>query len=312
MRMYPEIFPYAPKFGIMSEIGQPLRAIADRRATAAIAAAVIAAALGVGQLWFGQTAGVLAWRGTASTTGTVDEAAIVIWLSAVAVALAAAAPMLLLKIKPPTNRRFLQIGMAVFGACLTVPVATAVAAVSQMYGGDLSQLRVTKLVVFGVALGGLAALISVRSQSAAWSLLYWLAIGWVLMWVSVNAEPAISPMLGHLDPGPEWSASSRQWQARMVLLAVAIAIGMALGAAARLRNWQVHGFAVTARWGSPITVSAGPGLMVAAYLAAAAIDGNVRIDVVVNLVVATVAAAGAAYGGMSLARRASPIPLRTM
>lgn len=299
----------------MSETGQRAPAATsgpDRRAVAVIAAAVIGAALGVGQLWFGQIAGVLAWRGNASTTGTVDEAAIVIWLSAAAVSLAAAAPMLLLKVRPSPRRRLIQITMAVFGACLTVPVATAIAAVSQMYGGDLSQLRVTRLVAYGVALGGLAALISVRSQPAAWSLLYWLVIGWVLMCGSVSAAPSISPMLGHLDPGPEWSSSSRQWQARMVLLVIAVVIGVALGATDRLRKWRSGGFASTGRWVSPAAVAAGPGLMVASYLAAAAIDGNVRVDAVVNLIAAGLAAAASAYAGVLLARRVAPTPLRTM
>ena len=299
----------------MSETGHPspvLRGL-DHRTLAAIAAAVVGAVLGVGQLWFGQLAGVLAWRGSASTTGTVDEAAIVIWLAASATSVAAAVPTLLLKVRLASRRRrVVQTAMAVLGASLTVPVATAVAAVSQMYGGDLSQLRVTRLVVYGVVLGGLVALIAVGSQPAAWSLLYWLVIGWVVMCGSVSAAPAISPVLGHLDPGPEWSEASRQWQARMVLLAIAVVIGVALGAAARLRDWRTGGLASASRWTLPAAVMVGPGLMFAAYGAAAVDDGSVRGDVMADLLGAGLVAAVATHAGLRLASRAAPRPLRTM
>ncbi|MFD0557892.1 hypothetical protein FB566_3179 [Stackebrandtia endophytica] len=276
--------------------------IRDRRALAAIAAAVIAAALGVGQLWLGQATGVLAWRGNASTTGTIDEAAIVIWLTAAAVSLGAAAPMLIARAPLTVRRKVLHMGLAVFGACLTAPVATAIAAWSQMYGGDLSQLRITRLVAYGVVLGGLAAWVSVRSQAAAWSLLYWIVMGWILMWGSASVAPNISPILGHLDPGPEWSTASRQWQARMVLIAIAVVLGVAVGAAARLLGWWRNRRGLPGQVSRFTSTATGPGLMLAAYLVAAALDGQIRPDAVVNLATAVLVAAVSACLGVVLAR----------
>jgi|GEM_PF-3089549 len=274
----------------------------DRRALAAIASAVIAAVLGVGQLWFGHAVGVLAWRGNASITGTLDEAAVVIWLTAAAVSLGAAAPMLIVRTRLSVRRRLTHIALAMFGACLTAPVATAIAAWSQMYGGDLSQLRITRLVAYGVVLGGLAAWVSVQSQPAAWSLLYWIAMGWILMWGSVSVAPNISPILGHLDPGPEWSVASRQWQARMVLIAIAMVLGVAVGAAARLLGWWRNRRGLSGQVTRLTSPATGPGLMLAAYLVAAAMDSQIRLDAVVNLATAVLVAAASACLGVALAR----------
>ncbi|GAA4915743.1 hypothetical protein LX16_4145 [Stackebrandtia albiflava] len=280
----------------------------ERVSAAALITAVLAAVLGAGQLWVGNAVGVLAWRGDESPGGVVDESAIVVWITAATVSLAAAAPILLRRTAPSASLRRRLVAMAVVGASITAPVAIGIASWQQMFGGDLPQSRIMLLVTTGVVLGGGVAFLTARSQPAAWSQLYWLVIGWGLMCVSVAADPRTSPTLGHLDPGPDWSADSRQWQGRLVLLAVAAVVGTTLGASARILRWRVGCHGPERPLLPVLSTAAGPGLMLTSYAVAAGLEGQWRIGPLADLVAAGFATVLTGYLGITLIRRCRPAP----
>lgn len=284
----------------------------DLRAVSAWCAAVGAAVLGVGQLFAAQSLDVLAWRGDTQPTGwgVVDEAALVVWLSAVAVGLGATAPQLLLRVVPGRRMRWALPAVAAFGALLAAPVATATAAWAQMYGGDLSQLRAVRLVCIGVVLGAATAVLAVRTRAMAWSLLGWLIIGWLLLAASSRLSPGEVPVLGHFDPGGAWSPAERLVQARLLLAVLAAATGLMIGAAAVFFGWGTaprrRGRARTPAPMPVLAVASGPALMVAANLVAALLVGRFYTDRLVGLAVALLIAIVCGYAGWEVARRMLP------
>lgn len=284
----------------------------DPRAVAAWCTAVVAAVLGAGQLLAAQILGVLTWRGEGHATaiGIADEAALVIWLAAVAVGLGAAAPRILLRAVPGRRMRLALPAVAGFGALLAIPVATATAAWAQLYGGDLSQFRAVRLVLLGVVLGGFTAILAVRSRAMAWGLAGWLAVGWTLLVAAIHVLPDQAPGLGHLDPGPQWSDSGRLLQARLLLIVLAGAVGTVIGVAAVYFGWKepaTGGRQVQREASLPLLAAAsGPALMLCAYgLAAFAVD-RLYSEHVIGLALAVSMAVVCAYAGSKLARRTLP------
>jgi hypothetical protein len=276
----------------------------DPRAVAGWCAALVAAALGVGQLLAAQFVGILTWRGDGRTTAA--EAAVVVWLAAASVSLGAVAPRLVVNLVPGRRMRLVLPGVAAVGALLTVPVATATTAWSQMYGGELSQMWAVRLVSLGVLLGGVAALVAVRHRATAWSLLCWLATGWVLLLTTTRAAPDSAPILGHLDPGPDWDPASRLLQARLLLIVLAALIGAGLGAAATVFRWGTPRIRRTRHSCAPTPVFAalaGPGLMLIADALAAVAMGQLNVPHVWSLLLAMTVAVGGCYVGSNVARK---------
>ncbi|MGH8791797.1 MAG: hypothetical protein ACRDXX_04030 [Stackebrandtia sp.] len=288
----------------MSDAGQaqPTRT-RDIRAVAAGSAALIAAALSVGQLVTAQLVGILSRGGQGdSPTGHVAEAALIVWTAASSVGLAAAIPSL--RVHPVRRRRKLVLsGGAAFGAFLSVPVAAGVAAWSQMYGGGLSQPSVAWLVMLGVGLGAVVAWFVISSRAAMWSLICWLVVGWLLVLASAAAAPDTAPTIGHFDPGPAWSDGARAWLALLVLTSAAALVGAGLGVGAKMFGW---GNGRGRRLRLPrlaAALVAGPLLMLTSYGLAGVSAGGFGWTQTATLAVGVVAAGAASYGLLTVLRR---------
>ncbi|ADD45336.1 hypothetical protein [Stackebrandtia nassauensis] len=275
----------------------------DPRVVAVCSAGILAALLGIGQLLAADLTGILFSRGGVRATAqdTVDESAIVIWIAAVAVCLAAAAPRIFLKSVPGHRMRWVLSGAAAFGALLAAPVATAIASWAQVYGSELSQSRVLRLVCLGVVLGAVVSAAAVRSKPAAWSLISWVGVVWVLLLVSVRTSPGATPLISHLDPGPQWSSGNRFLQGSLLLLMVAVLCGAALGVAGIKLRWGRD----MRRCRSAIALMsvAGPLVVLVAYLTAGVAGGDWNGGHVLNLTAASVLIATGYWAGACLTKR---------
>lgn len=301
----------------MSDVGQstgtPPRDFRrrDQRAVAASCAAISAALLGVGQLLFAQWTGLLAWRGMGheSLAATVNEASLIIWLPAAAVAIGAAIPGLVLQINVGRRKRYGLPAIAACGAFLAVPVSTAIAAWAKMYGGGISQLRAMVLVCIGLALGTVFAIATVKSRAMTWSIVLWQVCGWLLLLLAFRGMTR-PPVLGHLDPGEAWAADDRVLQARVLLCVIAFVAGVGLGVASVFYGWgarQVRGRLLPPAVPLPLLASAsGPGLMFLAYVLACLIEQTFFFGNAASLASATLVAAAGAYVGAEIGRRTMP------
>ena len=277
--------------------------IRDPRAVAVGCAAILGALLGIGQLLVAQFTGVLFHGGDIGSTRqeAVNESSIVIWIAAVAVCLGAVAPRLYLKTRPGRRLRLALSGAAAAGALLSAPVASATAAWAQVYGSGLSQPNVLRLVFFGVVLGAVVAAVAVRSQAAAWSLVCWVGLVWVLLVISAAADPGATPAISHLDPGPDWSRSSRFLQGSLVLFVMAALAGTALGVADRRLHWWrgLRRFRSVA----PLLAVCGPLVVLAAYFTAGLASGFWDGGRLATLLAAGMLTAAGSYTGSWAASR---------
>lgn len=275
----------------------------DPRVVAVCCSAILAALLGIGQLVLADLTGILFAQGGVDSArqSLVDESAIVIWIAAVAVCLAAAAPRLRLTSIPGRRMRWALSGAAAFGAILAAPVATAIASWAQVYGSELSQSRVLRLVCIGVVLGAVISAAAVRSTPAAWSLICWVGVVWVLLLVSAGRSPGATPLISHLDPGPRWGPGSRFLQGSLLLLLVAMLCGMALGVAGIKLHWGRS----MRRCRSAIALMsvAGPLVVLAAYLTAGITTGGWNPHHVLSLAAAGVLIATGYWAGACLTKR---------
>lgn len=275
----------------------------DPRVVAVCCSAILAALSGIGQLVLADVTGIL-FASDGAEPGRqdlVDESAIVIWIAAVAVCLAAAAARLFLASVPGRRMRWALSGAAAFGAILAAPVATAIASWAQVYGSQLSQSRVLKLVCIGVVLGAVISAAAVRSIPAAWSLICWVGVVWALLLISAGTAPEATPLLSHLDPGPQWSQGSRFLQGSALSLLVAVLCGAALGVAGMRRRWgrNMRRF----RAALPLMSVAGPLVVFAAYLTAGITAGGWNPGHVASLAAAGVLIATGYWAGACLTKR---------
>lgn len=275
----------------------------DPRVVAVCCAGILAALLGIGQLVLADLTGILFTQGgvDAARRDTVDESAIVIWIAAVAVCLAAAAPRGFLKSHPGKRMRWALSGAAAFGAILAAPVASAIASWAQVYGSELSQSRVLRLVCIGVILGAVISAAAVRSTPAAWSLISWVAVVWVLLLVSAKRAPGATPLISHLDPGPQWGQGDRFLTSSLLLLAVAALCGAGLGVAGSRLRWSRG----VRRCRSAVALMsvAGPLVVFAAYLTAGVTTGGWNPGHVLSLAAASVLIATGYWAGACLTKR---------
>ncbi|CAM3279243.1 hypothetical protein [Stackebrandtia soli] len=199
-----------------------------------VCAAIIGSLLSVGQILGAHALG--AWDGTDRTHTVVVSAPIMIWTVALSVILGSVVPRAIYR---GPSRRLTLSAMSAFGASLAAPVAAAVASWAGMYGGDLSQLDAVRLVFLGVALGCVASVTIPRGRTFYWALIGWSCVAWALLVAASTTQRRAQPVLGVLDPGPDWPDGSRLFQALLVAVFFSAVIGAFLGTASTVCQWGV-------------------------------------------------------------------------